>query len=125
MKKAIPFVIAILLTIALGICLFILFRYPVAYSELLISAEAEGVTVYTVPHDDLQKIDGTFAYDLYGLYCPGDKVIYIDDDAICPVDVLAHEMGHHYAITYEDDRSESRAEEIAHELIFIGKYKAP
>ncbi len=123
MRIKIPYVIAFLLTLALAICFFMFVSCPIGTADILKLAEKEGVPVYVVSNEDLEPIAKQHGHETaFGVYFEASKEIYIDQDAIDLLYILAHEMGHHYAISYEGDHSEERADEIAYELIFTGQY---
>ncbi len=118
-----PYIITFLLTLALAICFFILISCPIGTADILRLADKEGVSVYTVTDEDIKPI--AKQHDLetaHGVYFEFTKQIYVSRDAIDQLYILAHEMGHHYAITYEGNHTEKRADEIAYELIFSGGY---
>lgn len=123
MKRAIPIIIVALFLLALALCTYIIIRLVSVADDLTLCAHEESVTVYVVSSGAMGTMSDLYGLNsVYGLYFPDSKIIYVDKDAQCPFFSLAHEMGHHYAINYEGDRSERRADEIAYELILTGKY---
>jgi hypothetical protein len=121
--KRLSLIITLLFLLSLTICTYIIIRLVSVADDLTLLAEEEGVTVYVVPSDTMDEVSGLYSLkSVYGLYFPHSKIIYVDQEAPCPFFAFAHEMGHHYAIHCEGDRSESRANEIAYKLILTGVY---
>ena len=91
-------------------------------SELEQLAADEGIPICYISDDIMQQEQEKYDFDFLpaGL-CYEDKImisILFSDDPT----VLAHELAHHYAWTYEDDGTEERANEIAVKLLETGKY---
>lgn len=122
MKNKIPMIVLVLLSLALAICLYVLFRLPAALRDILELAKAEDVKVYAVERGEIPSTDPQNHTEVYGacFVCP--KKILVDKDSVNMAYTVGHEMGHYLAITYEEDYSEQRADEIAYELIFTGQY---
>jgi hypothetical protein len=83
----------------------------------------ENVNVYYVPYSFMEDVSKTYNWEFVagGLHW-GDS-IYVCIDYADYFGILAHELGHHFAITYENDHSEQRACEIGRDLILTGEYK--
>lgn len=123
MKKVIwiTILIFLILSFVLSTAITVVGCMSVAALEQI--ASDEGVSVTYVSQEALDSIAQQFGHrSAYGAYFHGSKQIYVSVSSPCPWWTLAHENGHHFAITYESDSSELRADEIAYELIITGRY---
>ena len=87
-------------------------------SELESIAASEGVPMYYVSAGAIEQYVGECAngfYDIEGNFIAVDCAQKLD------ARILAHELGHYYAIKYFGDKSEEVAEQIGRGLLRFGE----
>jgi hypothetical protein len=84
-------------------------------------AEQENVYIFYIEHSEMYKYQEIFQipFEVAGVYFANG--IYIDLK-YNTIETLAHELGHHYAIKFEDNYSEERANELRNDLMKYGYY---
>ncbi len=91
-------------------------------------AQSEGVPVQYVSSEEMKRMQSEYGlnYKVAGLYVyeGSEERIFIDENYRNRYFVLAHELGHHFAVQFEHDKSQERADEIARELIRHHQYKS-
>ena len=84
-------------------------------------AKAEGVPVHYVDANTITAHPGISVKHVLGLYDPKRNFIMIDERQKLDAYILAHELGHYFAIKHWNDCSEETADDIAVNLLKHGK----
>lgn len=110
MKRYAIIVLVIVLAI-LMFCVGMILNSLIAVSTLESLAKTEGVLVYYVSTATMEKAQTEYNIDECpsGLYFSGTQQIWIDEWRYLDYWVLAHEIGHHFAIKEYGDHSEYAA----------------
>lgn len=97
-----------LMVLALMFCLGAICNSFVSVATLENLAKNEGVKVYYVSTDMMIDAEEKYNFDgtPAGLYYSNTKTIYIDSNGYFDCAILAHELGHHYAVEQWNDHSE-------------------
>ncbi len=110
MKKYV--VILVVLLAALMFCLGMIINALMSVSTLEDLAKAEQVQVVYVSAETMQKAQALYDFDACptGLHFSDRQQVWVREDHHYDYWVLAHELGHHFAIKLHGDHSEYAAD---------------
>lgn len=105
--KTFKIVLAVLV-VSLAFCLGMIYNSFNSIAQLEKLASDDGVKVHYVDTDTMRDAQEKYNFNgtPLGLYYSDSQTIYVDANGYFDYAILAHELGHHFAIKQWNDHSE-------------------